>query len=112
MADKKEKVELEIKDEKPEILESDKKALESFSEVLKDNNKKISSLEKEIKSAVDRIDSFEFDTDAELTKPELEPKEKKNKGGLFIIIGILAILVAWTFKDKLTNGIQQKKEVN
>lgn len=112
MADKKEKVELEIKDEKPEMLESDKKALESFSEVLKDNNKKISSLEKEIKSAVDRIDSFEFDTDAELTKQEPEPKEKKGKGSLFIILGILAILVAWAFKDKIKNGIQQKEKIN
>lgn len=105
-----ENVELDIKE--PDSTNENKKELENFNELLKSNDKKLSSLEKEIKSVVDKIDSFEFDTDAELTKKEPEPEEKKSKSGLFIMLAILGILVAWTFKDKLTNGIQQKKEAN
>lgn len=110
--DKNENVDLDIKDKEPEILESDKKALEAFGEVLKDNGKKISSLEKEIKGVVDRIDSFDFDVEEELTKKEPEKEKKSEKKGYFIIFLILGVLIAWAFKDKLKNGIQQKNEVS
>lgn len=110
--DKNENVDLDIKDKEPEILESDKKALENFNELLKNNDKKLSSLEKEIKGVVNKIDSFEFDVEEELTKKEPEKEQKKDKKSYFVIFLILGILVAWAFKDKLKNGIQQKNEVN
>lgn len=111
MAEKKEKIELEIKENVPESIETNKKTLENFDETLKDNNKKISTLEKEIKNVVEKLDSFEFDTDEELNKKEEIP-EKKNKSGIFIFFVIFGILVAWLFKDKIKDGIKQKNEVN
>lgn len=104
--DKKEKIELDIKEKVEEPTESDIKALQSFNEYLQKSDKKLTSLEKEIKGVVEKLDSFEFDTEEELTKPEPKAEQKSDKKGLFIIFAILGILVAWTFKDKLKNGIQ------
>lgn len=112
MAEKKEKVELEIKETVPESTENNKKTLENFDETLKNNNKKLSTLEKEIKNIIDKLDTFEFDTEEELNKKESEPMNKKNKSGMFIIFFIIGILTLWALKDKIKNGIKQKNEVN
>ena len=100
--------------------ESDKieKETEPISEVIKEQaeskqnesflnlDKKIDKMGADLKSVIDKIDSFEIDTDEVLENVSYETNDKKdNKKGIIALGIVLIVLVAFAFKDKIANAV-------
>lgn len=105
VSDSAESLEIE-KEEVAKSAESNKKDSALF-----DLNQKVDTIGADLKSVIDKIDSFEVDTDQILENVSYETKESKSdkKGAVALIVAVL-VLIAFVFKDKIANAIEQKRQ--
>lgn len=88
--------------------ESEKKADSAIFDKI---DKKVDSIGADLKEVIDKIDSFEVDTDEVLQNVSHETKDEKTKGkGAIALILVVAVLILFAFKDKIANAIQQKRQ--
>lgn len=75
-----------------------------------DLNQKIDKIGADLKNIVDKIDSFEVDTDEILENVSRETNEKnEDKKGVIALVVVFLIIIAFVFKDKIANEIQKRQ---
>lgn len=101
------------KDNKKKEIEVEVEAPEAKKEIFKDvsheTNQKLDKMSDDLKQIVDKLDSFEVDVDDILSAKDSLESNDKNKSLLVLLI-VLAFLIAWAFKGKLIEAIEEVKQ--